>query len=550
MSLVSSSSATDAYFAANAPRPASPLPPTHSLRILLVDDNHINLSVLSTLLNRRFGHALARPPVSLDSGLKALQLLRTQIFDLIFMDIEMPYLDGVECTRRIRAGEDGILAANRNAHVVAVTTNVGPEPAALYRHVGMDGMISKPVRFQNFQQYLCPLSIEAQEAKGCVTPVLVGTEHVLPPLPPIDLDQRLFFVPSANGGVVTTSRSIGDDCASPTTEYSSASEFAAMLKAQTSKSLRDRKALSVSRSATLSQPRRSSFSSPRSEHLALVRPSSQSSADGTVSDQGEAHDDSNVLSFQSLVERETWERELDSAAEKRTPVLVRPGFVHRASSPAYLLDASPTGRIREEAAMHSTPDLVAHHAVRPDIRPLSLRRVQRTDSDGSANSASDSAALGYTTSSSSAWSSTPLSSDYTTTTQRSASLDLLSGLSCHRATSPSSVLTTPASSPAGMDAAGDGKSNDSDDDMRKAVYSPCADDLLRHSDAPELPSYPFLSRQPRSLHNSPRIRGCGASEDQDTTKRELAPRLDALQLDTSPPQSQRREVGTSAEASF
>src|SRR5690349_4939742 len=131
MSLASTASSNVAHDT----RPSSPAPPTHSLRILLVDDNHVNLSILSTLLKRHFSHALARPPVSLDSSLKALQLLRTQIFDLIFMDIEMPYLNGVECTRRIRAGEDGILDANHNAHIVAVTTNCGPEPASLYRHV-------------------------------------------------------------------------------------------------------------------------------------------------------------------------------------------------------------------------------------------------------------------------------------------------------------------------------------------------------------------------------------------------------------------------------
>ncbi|SPO30758.1 uncharacterized protein UTRI_05375 [Ustilago trichophora] len=560
MSFVSNTSFSDARLAANDTRSASPLPPTHSLRILLVDDNHINLSVLNTLLKRRFGHALARPPVSLDSGLKALQLLRTHIFDLIFMDIEMPYLDGVECTRRIRAGEDGILAANRNAHIVAVTTNVGPEPASLYRHIGMDGMISKPVRFQNFQQYLCPLSIEASEAKGSVTPVLVGSEHVLPPMPPIDLDQRLFFVPTANGGMVTTSKSMDRDCSSPTSEYSDANQFAAMLKAQTSKSLRDRKALSISRSTTLSEPRRSSFNSPRSEHLpSMIRSVQQSSAadmanavadgdaDGDMPsmEQGSGKNASSspMLSFQSLVERETRERERECMVERRAPVPVRPVPIHRISSPAYLLDASPIGRIRAEPAMRSNPDLVPH-AVRPDIRPVPLKRPLRNNSNSSSHSASDSGGVEHTTSWSSTWSNTPLSSDYTTTTQRSASLELLSSFSSHRATSPSSTLTTPVSSPADMDAMTDGKDNDDDDEdhMRKAVFSPCADDLfvsrgpgLGFLDTPMLPAFPPLSKHAMSQQNSPRIMVCNAQDEDKRGMRghQLCPRMESLDLDHS-----------------
>ena len=557
MSFVSNISNIDASLAPIDTRSSSPLPPTHSLRILLVDDNHINLSVLSTLLKRRFGHALARPPVSLDSGLKALQLLRTQIFDLVFMDIEMPYLNGVECTRRIRAGEDGILSANRSAHIVAVTTNVGPEPASLYRHVGMDGMISKPVRFHDFQQYLCPLSIEASEAKGSVTPVLVGTEQVLPPMPPIELDQRLFFVPTANGGMVTSFKSSDRDCASPTTEYSNANQFAAMLKAQTSKSLRDRKALSISRTTARSEPRRSSFDSPGSEHLpSMIRSLKQSSdavmasavADGDADDDVQAtvrpaaqrpDSSSPMLSFQSLVERETRERERDCLAERRAPVPARPVPIHRISSPAYLLDASPIGRVRAEPAMRSNADLVPR-AVRPDIRPVPLRHPMRNDSDGSSNSLTDSVSVQDATSSSSAWSSTPLSSDYTTTTQRSASLELLSSFSTHRATSPSSALTTPVSSPADMEAADDDvKDNDKVEyDLRQAVFSPCADDLLVSRgpglgflDVNHLPAFPPLSKAV-SLQNSPRIRVCGAENEGPRGMRcDLGPRMEELHLD-------------------
>ncbi|KAJ1019885.1 hypothetical protein NDA13_006107 [Ustilago tritici] len=563
MSFISTASSAAATFATNETRSATPLPPTNSLRILIVDDNHVNLSVLSMLLKRRFCHALARPPVSLDSGLKALQLLRTQIFDLIFMDIEMPYLNGVECTRRIRAGEDGILAANRNAHVVAVTTKVGAEPASLYRHVGMDGMISKPVRFQNFQQYICPLSIEAFEAKGCVTPVLVGTDHVLPPLPPIDLEHRLFFVPTANGGVVVKSKSSDRDCSSPEPEYSGANQFAAMLKAQTSKSLRDRKVLSISRSTTLSEPRRSSFNLPRSEHLGAMHSSVKSSADvpadavacsrvergvqtSELRDFRDSFQDfaltfqSPTLSFEGLVDRETRERERDGKVGRCAPTPVRPVPIHRISSPAYLLDASPISRVCAEPAMSSNPELVPSHAVRPDIRPLPLKRPRRNDSDGSASGPTECTyGAEHTASSSSAGSITLALSDYTSITQRSTSLELLSSFSSHRTTSPSSSVTTPVSSPADMEYLSDGKV---DDEMHKAVFSPCTDDMLLprvpglgYLNATSLSSFPPLSRQFMSLQNSPGILICDADGEADDSKSafrgDICPGMETLDLD-------------------
>ncbi|KAJ1574204.1 hypothetical protein NDA12_007175 [Ustilago hordei] len=563
MSFILTASSAAATFAVNDTRSATPLPPTNSLRILIVDDNHVNLMVLSMLLKRRFGHALARPPVSLDSGLKALQLLRTQIFDLIFMDIEMPYLNGVECTRRIRAGEDGILAANRNAHVVAVTTKVGAEPASLYRHVGMDGMISKPVRFQNFQQYICPLSIEASEAKSYVTPVLVGTDHVLPPLPPIDLEHRLFFVPTANGGVVVKSKSSGRDCSSPEPEYPDANQFAAMLKAQTSKSLRDRKVLSILRSTTLSEPRRSSFNSPRSEHLGAMHSSVKSSADvpadavarsrverrvqtSELRDFRDSFQDfaltfqSPTLSFEGLVDRETRERERDGNVGRCAPAPVRPVPIHRISSPAYLLDGSPISRVRAEPAMSSNPELVPSHAVGPDIRPLPLKRPRCNDSDGSASGPTECTyGAEHTASSSSAGSITWALSDYTSITQRSTSLELLSSFSSHRTTSPSSSVTTPVSSPADMEYLSDGKV---DDEMRKAIFSPYTDDMLLprvpglgYLDATSLSSFPPLSKQFMSLQNSPGILICDADGEADDSKSafrgDICPGMETLDLD-------------------
>ncbi|PWN28735.1 CheY-like protein, partial [Jaminaea rosea] len=130
----------------------------HLLRVLVVDDNALNLSVLTRLLKKKFSDILDGPPVAVDSGLKALQLLRSNVFDVILMDIEMPFLSGVDCTKRIRAGQDGVLQINRTARIVAVTTAVGDEPEILYRRTGFDGLIGKPVVYDSINELLAPLS--------------------------------------------------------------------------------------------------------------------------------------------------------------------------------------------------------------------------------------------------------------------------------------------------------------------------------------------------------------------------------------------------------
>lgn len=196
------------------------------LRILIVDDNHINLSVLSTLLKRRFSRFIDGAPISVDSGLKAIQLLRTHVFDCIFMDIQMPFLSGLEASRRIRNAEDGILPANSDAHIVAVTTAVGDEPALAYRRAEMDGMIGKPVHFKHLQQYLLPLAHEAFLAAQTVPPFLIDGEEVMPPLPPASKVGRVFYLPA--DAVTPSSRP--DIC--------EGSDFEKLLQSQTRASLR------------------------------------------------------------------------------------------------------------------------------------------------------------------------------------------------------------------------------------------------------------------------------------------------------------------------
>ncbi|CAO1617656.1 unnamed protein product [Jaminaea pallidilutea] len=204
----------------------------HMLRVLVVDDNALNLSVLCRLLSKRFSHLIDGSPVAVDSGLKALQLLRENVYDVILMDIQMPFLSGVDCTERIRKGEDGVLAANRDARIVAVTTAVGDEPEILYRRKGFDGLIGKPVAYDVMRELLMPLSSAASLAAGSIPLVSVADQMVLPPLPPLapNAVERLFFLPS-NGQASAP----GMTSAAP--EITKSSHFESLLKAQTRESL-------------------------------------------------------------------------------------------------------------------------------------------------------------------------------------------------------------------------------------------------------------------------------------------------------------------------
>ncbi|KAG0183466.1 sensitivity to red-light reduced protein [Apophysomyces sp. BC1021] len=134
--------------------PPSPLSPSDSsekplLRLLLVDDNPINLRILSRHLNKYFADHIERMELAQD-GSEALTLLRHQPFDLVLMDIDMPVLDGVETTRRIRILDH----ENATVPIVAVTTNDTLDRKQLYADIGMSACVSKPIKHDELNRIL------------------------------------------------------------------------------------------------------------------------------------------------------------------------------------------------------------------------------------------------------------------------------------------------------------------------------------------------------------------------------------------------------------
>jgi two-component system, sensor histidine kinase and response regulator len=113
------------------------LQPEGKLRILLAEDNAVNRAVAAAILERR-GHSL----VHAANGREAVAAAAREAFDLIFMDVQMPDMDGIEATRHIRAAD---LANGRHTPIAAMTAHAMPGDRERCLTAGMDDYLSKPL---------------------------------------------------------------------------------------------------------------------------------------------------------------------------------------------------------------------------------------------------------------------------------------------------------------------------------------------------------------------------------------------------------------------
>jgi len=111
---------------------------TAGLRILLAEDNVVNRAVATGILGKR-GHLLLQAA----NGREALELAGAETFDLIFMDVQMPEMDGFEATRRIREFEQ---ATGRHTPIAAMTAHAMAGDRERCLAAGMDDYISKPLQ--------------------------------------------------------------------------------------------------------------------------------------------------------------------------------------------------------------------------------------------------------------------------------------------------------------------------------------------------------------------------------------------------------------------
>ena len=119
----------------------------HALRILVAEDNHVNQILIRKLLDK-LGYACE----IVDDGAKVLQELVRNSYDVVLMDCQMPVLDGLEATRRIRAGEAG--ETNAKVPIVALTAHALQEDRAQCLEAGMDDYLSKPLHLDQLSKVL------------------------------------------------------------------------------------------------------------------------------------------------------------------------------------------------------------------------------------------------------------------------------------------------------------------------------------------------------------------------------------------------------------
>ncbi|MBK6689780.1 MAG: response regulator [Deltaproteobacteria bacterium] len=121
-------------------------PPTRAaspaVRVLLADDNPVNCKVASKMLSR-----LGVQQIDIaDEGETAARLALSNAYDLILMDVQMPMVDGLEATRRIRAAERG-----RRNLIVALTANASASDREICLAAGMDDFLTKPVAWSSLK---------------------------------------------------------------------------------------------------------------------------------------------------------------------------------------------------------------------------------------------------------------------------------------------------------------------------------------------------------------------------------------------------------------
>ncbi len=123
---------------------AKPTVPSRSLHILLAEDNRVNQAVAIGML-KKMGHRL----VVANNGKEALSLLAIQPFDLVLMDIQMPEIDGLMATGKIRDGER---QTQLHLPIIAMTAHAMNGDRERCLASGMDGYISKPINARELEQ--------------------------------------------------------------------------------------------------------------------------------------------------------------------------------------------------------------------------------------------------------------------------------------------------------------------------------------------------------------------------------------------------------------
>jgi two-component system sensor histidine kinase/response regulator len=120
--------------------------PGASLRLLLAEDNAVNQRLAVRLLEKRGHHVVVA-----GNGAEALAAMEKHEFDLVFMDVQMPEMDGLEATAVIREKEK---TTGKHVRIIALTAHAMKGDREKCITGGMDGYLTKPIRPQELDDVL------------------------------------------------------------------------------------------------------------------------------------------------------------------------------------------------------------------------------------------------------------------------------------------------------------------------------------------------------------------------------------------------------------
>ena len=113
------------------------------IRILLAEDNIINALLTCTLLEAD-GHTVE----TVEDSMLAVEAMKTQNYDMIFMDMRMPNIDGLEATRKIR----GLSTMSKDLPIVALTANAFDDDRNACFDSGMNNFVTKSVSAEELSE--------------------------------------------------------------------------------------------------------------------------------------------------------------------------------------------------------------------------------------------------------------------------------------------------------------------------------------------------------------------------------------------------------------
>jgi signal transduction histidine kinase/DNA-binding response OmpR family regulator len=127
------------------------------LRILLAEDNRVN-QIVATRMAEKMGHSV----VVAANGQLALQLLATQPFDLVLMDVQMPEMDGLTAARKIRESEQ---STPFHLPIIAMTAHAMKGDRERCMDAGMDAYVSKPIDLPLLEEAIASVMEEGDETE-------------------------------------------------------------------------------------------------------------------------------------------------------------------------------------------------------------------------------------------------------------------------------------------------------------------------------------------------------------------------------------------------